>query len=148
MELVLAIVPLKTWIFAAGFGGLLTVVKTKYKNFTLGKEYEKNLKQIRNQYLYSIREDLKTNKDKYLKEELDQYDKRKFQELLKKIYQDEDFSSLISYRVKENINQMKFESHTSHFNILLIGPTGVGKSTLINSVLNWHLIALYINEVM
>ena len=136
MELVLAIVPLKTWIFAAGFGGLLTVVKTKYKNFTLGKEYEKNLKQIRNQYLYSIREDLKTNKDKYLKEELDQYDKRKFQELLQKIYQDEDFSSLISYRVKENINQMKFESHTSHFNILLIGPTGVGKSTLINSVLN------------
>ena len=51
MELVLAIVPLKTWIFAAGFGGLLTVVKTKYKNFTLGKEYEKNLKQIRIQFV-------------------------------------------------------------------------------------------------
>ena len=135
MELALTIIPLKTWIFAAGFGGLITVIKTKYKNFTLGKEYEKNLKEIRNKYLYSIREDLKTNKDKYLKEELDQYDKRKFQEVLQKIYNDENFSSLISFRVKENINKMNFKTHTSHLNILLIGPTGVGKSTLINSVL-------------
>ena len=30
---------------------------------------------------------------------------------------------------------MKFESHTSYFNILVIGSTGVGKSTLINEVL-------------
>jgi len=40
----LTIFPLKTWIFAAGFGGLFTVFKTKYKNFRLGKEYEKKLK--------------------------------------------------------------------------------------------------------
>ena len=135
MSVILALVPFKTWIFAAGFGGLLTVFKTKYQNFALGKEYEKNLKEIRNQYLYSIREDLKANKDKYLSEELGQYDTRKFHEVLQKIYRDQNFSSLISFRVKENINKTNFETHTSHFNILLIGPTGVGKSTLINSVL-------------
>ena len=135
MEIILTLVPLKTWVFAAGFGGLLTVFKAKYKNFTLGKEFEKNLKEIRSQYLYSIREDLKNNKDKYLKEELNQYDTRKFEEVLQKIYKDEKFSYLISERVKDNINKMNFETHTSHFNILLIGPTGVGKSTLINSVL-------------
>ena len=135
MEIILTLMPLKTWIFAAGFGGILTVFKTKYQNFTLGKEYEKNLKEIRTQYLYSIREDLKANKDKYLSEELGQYDTRKFEEVLKKIYKDENFSDLISNRVKENINTMNFETHTSLFNILLIGPTGVGKSTLINSVL-------------
>jgi GTPase SAR1 family protein len=135
MEIILTLVPLKTWIFAAGFGGILTVFKTKYQNFTLGKEYEKNLKEIRTQYLYSIREDLKANKDKYLSEELRQYDTRKFEEVLKKIYKDENFSDLISNKVKENINIMNFETHTSLFNILLIGPTGVGKSTLINSVL-------------
>ena len=135
MEIILTLMPLKTWIFAAGFGGILTVFKTKYQNFTLGKEYEKNLKEIRTQYLYSIREDLKANKDKYLSEELGQYDTRKFEEVLKKIYKDESFSDLISNRVKENINTMNFETHTSLFNILLIGPTGVGKSTLINSVL-------------
>ena len=135
MEIILTLVPLKTWIFAAGFGGILTVFKTKYQNFTLGKEYEKNLKEIRTQYLYSIREDLKANKDKYLSEELGQYDTRKFKEVLKNIYKDENFSDLISNRVKENINIMNFETHTSLFNILLIGPTGVGKSTLINSVL-------------
>lgn len=137
MALLLSLVPLKTWVFAAGFGGLVTIFKTKYQNFSLGKQYEKNLKEIRNQYLYSIREDLKANKDKYLTEELTQYDTRKFVEVLQKIYQDENFSTLINLRVKENINKMNFETHTSHFNILLIGPSGVGKSTLINSVLQY-----------
>ena len=138
MEIVLTLVPLKTWVFAAGFGGLLTIFKTKYQNFTLGKEYQKNLKEIRNQYLYSIREDLKANKDKYLSEELGQYDTRKFHEVLQKIYKDEKFSDLIDLRVKENINKMNFDTHTSNFNILLIGPSGVGKSTLINSVLKFN----------
>ena len=40
MEIILTLVPLKTWVFAAGFGGLLTVFKAKYQNFSLGKEYE------------------------------------------------------------------------------------------------------------
>lgn len=135
MEVLLAVLPLKTCIFAAGFGGLVSVIRTKYKNFALGKEYEKNLKAIKEQYLLSIREDLKANKDKYLKEELCQYDTRQFQKLLQKIYEDEKFSTLMTIRVKENINQMQFNTHTSHFNILLIGHTGIGKSTLINSIL-------------
>lgn len=135
MEVILTLVPLKTWVFAAGFGGLVTVIKKKYQNFSLGKEYKKNLEEIRSRYLLSIREDLKANKDKYLNEELGQYDIRKFEEVLKKIYNDENFSSLISFRVKDNINKMDFDTHTSHFNILLIGHTGVGKSTLINSIL-------------
>ena len=135
MEVILTLVPLKTWVFAAGFGGLITVIKKKYQNFSLGKEYKKNLEDIRSRYLLSIREDLKSNKDKYLDEELGQYDIRKFEEVLKKIYNDENFSSLISFRVKDNINKMDFDAHTSHFNILLIGHTGVGKSTLINSIL-------------
>ena len=135
MELIFAVVPLKTWIFAAGFGGLIQVLKTKYKNFSLTKEYEKNIKEIRNQYLYLIREDLKNNKDDYLKEELEKFNLEQFNEVIEKIYIDENFSSLITERVKNNINNMKFESHTSNFNILLIGPTGVGKSTLINSIL-------------
>ena len=137
MSIILGLLPLKTWVFAAGFGGLLTVIKTKYQNFTLGKEYEKNLKEIRSQYLYSIREDLKANKDKYLEEELSKYDNTKFVKILNKIYKDENFSDLIDLRVKENINKMDFKIHTPNFNILLIGPSGVGKSTLINSVLKF-----------
>ena len=137
MSIILGLLPLKTWVFAAGFGGLLTVFKAKYQNFTLGKEYEKNLKEIRSQYLYSIREDLKANKDKYLEEELSKYDNTKFVKILNKIYKDENFSDLIDLRVKENINKMDFKIHTPNFNILLIGPSGVGKSTLINSVLKF-----------
>ena len=55
MELILTVFPLKTWIFAAGFGGIFTIFKTKYKNFKLGKEYEQNLKEKKKNYFYSIR---------------------------------------------------------------------------------------------
>ena len=136
MELILTVVPLKTWIFAAGFGGLFTVFKTKYKNFKLGKEYEKNLKEIKKNYFFAIRNDLQTQKDKYIKENLADYDTRQLEEVIKNVFKEEDFSNLISEKVKEFIDKMKFETHTSYFNILILGSSGVGKSTLINSVLN------------
>lgn len=135
MELILTVFPLKTWIFAAGFGGIFTIFKTKYKNFKLGKEYEQNLKEIKKNYFYSIRNDLQTKKEEYIKENLADYDIRKLEEVIKKVFKEEKFSDLINLRVKEFIDQMKFESHTSYFNILVIGSTGVGKSTLINEVL-------------
>ena len=135
MELILTVFPLKTWIFAAGFGGIFTIFKTKYKNFKLGKEYEQNLKEIKKNYFYSIRNDLQTKKEEYIKENLADYDIRKLEEVIKKVFKEEKFSDLINLRVKEFIDQMKIESHTSYFNILVIGSTGVGKSTLINEVL-------------
>ena len=135
MELILTVFPLKTWIFAAGFGGIFTIFKTKYKNFKLGKEYEQNLKEIKKNYFYSIRNDLQTKKEEYIKENLADYDIRKLEEVIKKVFKEEKFSDLINLRVKEFIDQMKFASHTSYFNILVIGSTGVGKSTLINEVL-------------
>ena len=135
MEVILAIFPLKTWIFAAGFGGLFTVFKAKYKNFILGKEYEKNLKEIKKNYLYSIRNDLQTNKEQYIKDNLSGYDIRKLEEITKKIFKNENFGDLINKEVKDCIDDNKFENHTSYFNILVLGSTGIGKSTLINSVL-------------
>ncbi len=135
MELILTVFPLKTWIFAAGFGGIFTIFKTKYKNFKLGKEYGQNLKEIKKNYFYSIRNDLQTKKEEYIKENLADYDIRKLEVVINKVFKEEKFSDLINLRVKEFIDQMKFESHTSYFNILVIGSTGVGKSTLINEVL-------------
>ena len=135
MELILTVFPLKTWIFAAGFGGIFTIFKTKYQNFKLGKEYEKNLKEIKKNYFFSIRKDLQTKKEEYIKDNLADYDTRELNEVIKKVFQEEKISDLINKRVKEYIDKMKFESHTSYFNILILGSTGVGKSTLINSVL-------------
>ena len=135
MELVLAVFPLKTWIFAAGFGGLFTVFKTKYSNFKLGKEYEKNLKEIKKNYFYSIRNDLQSKKEEYIKENLADYDLRKLKEVVQNVFKEEKFRELIHTKVNEFIDKMKFETHTSYFNILVLGSTGVGKSTLINSVL-------------
>ena len=135
MELLLTVFPLKTCIFAAGFGGIFTIFKTKYQNFKLGKELDKNLKEIKKNYFHSIKKDLQEKKDIYIKENLADYDTRKLEKVINEVFKEEKMSDLIEVRVKEFINQMKFETHTSYFNILVIGSTGVGKSTLINSVL-------------
>ena len=136
MELVFTVLPLKTWIFAAGFGGVFTLLKTKYNNFKLGKEYEKNLEEIKRNYFNSIKNDLKTNKKDHLNKILKNFNEEKLVEVIQKIFEEEKFSNLIGEKVKEFIDKMKFESHTSYFNILLLGSSGVGKSTLINSILN------------
>ena len=104
-------------------------------NFKLGKEYEQNLKEIKKSYFYAIRHDLEENKKKYLENNLKLIDIRKLGDIIEKIFEAEKFKDLIDKKVKEFIDKMKFESHTSYFNILVIGSTGVGKSTLINSVL-------------
>ena len=135
MELLLTVFPLKTCIFAAGFGGIFTILKTKYKNFKLGKELDKNLKEIKKSYFHSIKEDLKNKKDIYIKENLADFDPRKLEKAIKEVFKEEKMYGLTEIKVKEFIDQMKFETHTSYFNILVIGSTGVGKSTLINSVL-------------
>ena len=135
MELLLTVFHLKTCIFAAGFGGIFTILKTKYKNFKLGKELDKNLKEIKKSYFHSIKEDLKNKKDIYIKENLADFDPRKLEKAIKEVFKEEKMYGLTEIKVKEFIDQMKFETHTSYFNILVIGSTGVGKSTLINSVL-------------
>ena len=45
------------------------------------------------------------------------------------------YQDLMNKRVKQDIELINFNISDNHFNILIIGPTGVGKSTLINSIL-------------
>ena len=118
MELLLTVFPLKTCIFAAGFGGIFTILKTKYKNFKLGKELDKNLKEIKKSYFHSIKEDLKNKKDIYIKENLADFDPRKLEKAIKEVFKEEKMYGLTEIKVKEFIDQMKFETHTSYFNML------------------------------
>lgn len=135
MTLLLTAFSFKTCVFAAGIGGVYTVFKTKYQNFKLSKEYEQNLQEIKKNYFSSIKHDLIENKKKYIEDNLADYDTRPLEQVIKKLFSEEKISEIINKRVKHFIDQMKFESHTSYFNILLLGSTGVGKSTLINCVL-------------
>ena len=59
-------------------------------------------------------------------------------EIIPKIAEKEKFSKCIKDLIEEKINSIKDENldfKVSHFNILIMGNTGVGKSTLLNKIL-------------
>ena len=77
-------------------------------------------------------------KDLFCMEEIKKYDLKKIDNLIKNIFRvemlvlkiNEVLNNLIEKSGKNNIN-------VEHLNIILVGPSGVGKSTLINSILEF-----------
>ena len=127
---------LSGWIVIAGFGGLAKYIMNYVKDKNIQKQFEKNINKIRTEYLEMIKKEIESQKDTFFEKELKEYDLTEFDNAINEIYQNENFEQLMEKRVKHDINLIKFDISNNNFNILIIGPTGVGKSTLINSILN------------
>jgi DNA replication protein DnaC len=127
---------LSGWIVIAGFGGLAKYIMKYVKDKNIQKQFEKNINKIRTEYLEMIKKEIESQKDTFFEKELKEYDLTEFDNAINEIYQNENFEQLMEKRVKHDINLIKFDISNNNFNILIIGPTGVGKSTLINSILN------------
>ena len=106
------------------------------KDKNIQKQFEKNINKIRTEYLEKIKKEIESQKDNFFEKELKEYDLTEFDNKINEIYQNENFEQSMEKRVKHDINLIKFDISNNNFNILIIGPTDVGKSTLINSILN------------
>ena len=114
-----------------------TVIQNKISS---EKEYNNNSQSIFENYY-------KEGKDKLIQEILNEMssfllNKLAFddlvEEIIPKIIKKEKFSKCIKDFIEEKINSIKDENldfKVSHFNILIMGNTGVGKSTLLNKIL-------------
>ena len=135
MDLILGNIGLSGWIVIAGFGGLAKYLMNMVKDKNIKHKFEKDVEKIRKEYLDTLKKEIESQKDTFFQKELSEFDLSGFDQIIKEIYKKEKFEDLMNKRVKQDIELINFNISDNHFNILIIGPTGVGKSTLINSIL-------------
>ena len=103
------------------------------------EEFNKRKQEIYNSFSNKLSKQLSEDSD-FCKEDLNQYDVyiSYFNEGVKNIIENENkenlFLSRIDNFIEESSKKMS-EFEVKHLNVLLVGPSGVGKSCLINSIL-------------
>ena len=101
------------------------------------EEFEKRVEDIKNDKVEKIKKKLKAEENKFCLEEISKFDKEKINILIFDLFKAEKIYPFTIKILKNFINNSKKEiKSVEHLNIVVVGPSGVGKSTLINSVLN------------
>ena len=122
-------------IIIASFGGLIKYMKKKYKDRNLEKLFEKKITEIKQDYLKSLKSQIEKDKETLFSTELSNFNINEFNTIIDSIYTQENFQTLLEKKIKSSILNLNFHQESTTFNILILGPAGVGKSTLINSIL-------------
>ena len=122
-------------IIIASFGGLLKYMKKKYKDRNLEKLFEKKILEIKHEYISSLKSQIEKDKETLFSSELSEFNINEFNTTIDSIYNIENFQNLLEKKIKSSILNLNFTQEQTTFNILILGPAGVGKSTLINSIL-------------
>jgi len=105
----------------------------------LKEEFIKRVEDIKIDKVEKIKKKLKAEENKFCLEEISKFDDKgkKIKVLILDLFKAEKILSLTNKILKNFINDSKKEIKTvEHLNIVVVGPSGVGKSTLINAVLN------------
>ena len=121
---------------------LLEEEKRKLKEIEDKKEkvqcqFEKEIGKIKEEKIKKIEEELKGIEETFCMKEIKKFNsKEEIKGLLKKIFRADKMAKFINKNLKIIVDKNKKNiKSTEHLNIILVGPSGVGKSTLINSIL-------------
>ena len=106
------------------------------KKAKINNDFNKEVEKIKTEKIKRIEEELKGMEKTFCMKEIQDFDTNKIRELLKSILKSNKIAKFIENNLKiyidKNRNNIK---NTEHLNIILVGPSGVGKSTLINAIL-------------
>jgi len=107
----------------------------KYKN--LAKKAEADAKELERKFLNFTKEKITTSKD--IQEKiLPKYNLENLTQIIKSIIDESNLINLIKKEIETNIEKNEFSTKLNHFNILILGRAGIGKTTLINSILEFE----------
>lgn len=114
----------------------LQELKEKEKrNKRLHKLYNEKLRHLKNEKLKEFEMDFLKNEKEFCKEDITKFDQTKIKSCINNFLKNEKIPKFILTYLIQLIDLNKPETKVEHLNILLVGPSGVGKSTLISSIL-------------
>ena len=102
------------------------------------EEFEQKSKETNELYLKNINTTLKEDINKFFEKRKEAFPSKELEEQMILLKGYEEMQNKIENSIKQSVDTIKDLQYTTkmnHFNILVLGQTGVGKSTLINSVL-------------
>ena len=109
--------------------------KEKKNKEEKSKKYKELESKIINDFMKGINE--KDFEDIGSIEYFRKFNQKKFDEILQKLFDEENYDEKMDYKIDSYINELLNDKNTkvNHLNILLCGNSGAGKSTLINGFL-------------
>jgi ATPase subunit of ABC transporter with duplicated ATPase domains len=109
--------------------------ENEIKKKKLCRLYNQKLNHIKKEKIQEFENDFLKNEKEFCKEEIMKFDEKKIKIFINNFLRNEKIPKFIlSYLIKL-VDLNKPETMVEHLNIILVGPSGVGKSTLISSIL-------------
>ena len=103
----------------------------------LKKDFQRRVEDIKINKVEKIKKKLKTEENTFCLEEISKFDIEKIRLLIIDLFKAEKILSFTNNSLRNFIRDSNKEVKTvEHLNIVVVGPSGVGKSTLINAILN------------
>ena len=101
------------------------------------EEFLKRVEDIKIDKVEKIKKKLKAEENTFCLKEISKFDTNKITLLIMDLFKAEKIISFTNNILRNFIKDLKKEVKTvEHLNIVVVGPSGVGKSTLINAILN------------
>ena len=108
---------------------------SKYKQ--LIEKLEADKKELEKKFINFVEKKIITD-NSFQEEVLSKYDEELLTSTLKSLFQELNISNSIKTQLEKDLDTNEFSEKLNHFNILILGRAGIGKTTLINSILEFE----------
>ena len=108
---------------------------SKYKQ--LIEKLEADKKELEKKFINFVEQKIITD-NSFQEEVLSKYNDELLISTIKTLFQELNISNSIKTKLEQDLDTNEFSEKLNHFNILILGRAGIGKTTLINSILEFE----------